>query len=331
MTTKTRADETPDAAASEPETPPVSTYEGIEQWEFVNRTPTREEVVDLLATLPPVWGVKTVDYADYVQGLPSTKKVKIKQERDGRTIKVDEYVDIVTIYMSVSGRVKMLEAAAEQNNWVVDFEPEPVTPTGIPGFLQNDQRIVYREYVVIDRFVESDQGTTVRRLGRKPGTAWVPSTGGSQAAGSNPYEKVETSARGRALAAWGFGVLPGSGIASLEEMQGIGGNRAGIEAEGQTAGQAQPPARKSRGDLTQELLTVAEQVRQARGQDDDEIKTKLAQYAQTAFGVDIVAEKNEGGMVTKVDLSKLRDGQVQLAVNAMKDSLKRIVAEQAVV
>jgi hypothetical protein len=305
----------------------VSEDDGISQWEFVDRVPTRGEVLDLLKTLPPVWGVNTWEFAEYVQGLPSTKKVKF---RDAAGRKVDEYRDIVTIYMSVSGRIKMLEAAQEMNDWVVDFEPEPVTPTGIPGFVQNDERIVYREYVVISKL--RDGRDEPLRIGRRPGTAWVPRTGGSQAAGSNPYEKVETSARGRALAAWGFGVLPGSGIASLEEMQGSRDNRTSMDAEQPAQQQAdRPSGRRSRGDLMTDLLTAAEAIRQARGQEDDEIKTKLAQYCQQAFGVDVAAEKDEGGMVTKVDLSKLRDGQLQLAINAMRDSLRQIQTEQAAI
>ena len=208
-------EKTPEPSTGTPEPPDVTSEAAslIEQWEFVGEAPTRDRVTELLSRLPSVWGVKTVDFADYVQALPQRKKIKVPRE-PGSTVMIDQYLDCWTLYMSVAGRMKMLEAAAEQNGWMVDFEPEPVTPTGCPGMLQMDERVVYREYVRIEAWTTDEDGTPrIRKLGRKSGTAWVPSRGGSGAVSSNPYEKVETSARGRAIAAWGFGVLPGSGVA----------------------------------------------------------------------------------------------------------------------
>jgi len=51
----------------------------ISQWEFIDRIPTRAEVVALLETLAPVYGIEYKDFADHVQGLPSKKKVKKRQ------------------------------------------------------------------------------------------------------------------------------------------------------------------------------------------------------------------------------------------------------------
>jgi hypothetical protein len=207
--------------------PVVDDHDGeieINAWQFFDEPPTQDRVIELLRTLAPVHGVAAVDFADYVQALPQSVKIT-KRGQGGR--KETETRDTWVLYMSVAGRIKMLQQAAEDNDWEVDFEPEPVTATGTPGLLYHgDGRIVYREYVRIG----SRGGETVEPLGRKPGMAWVPFSGGTAAAGSNPYEKVETSARGRAIAAWGFGVLPGSGVASLEEMQGVRQNRAALEA-----------------------------------------------------------------------------------------------------
>lgn len=289
----------------------------LSNWEFRGAPPTTEQVVKLLGSLRPVWGVKTVDYAEFVQALPQNQKVK---EKNDKGQEITTYVAVWRLYMGVAGRVKMLEEAQEEHGWRVDFEPEPVTPTRVPGFVQLDERIVYREYVVI-------YGEAGNPIGRKPGTAWVPAKGGQQAAGSNPYEKVETSARGRAIAAWGFGVLPGTGIASLEEMQSVTQQPPDRikEAEGQP--------RRPRGELLQEVLTRAEEVRQLRGQSDEEMKTKLAEYAKRAFGLDIGTEgftADDGTQMTSaLDWSKVKDGQLVLFSNQLADTAKKIRAAEA--
>lgn len=314
----TDAVEAPDAPPDDDTVDPDQVVPGgISQWEFLNRVPTREEVMDLLGSLPPVWGVHTSDFADYVQTLPQRKKLKIPHPTNPNVL-VDQQIEAFTLYMSVAGRIKMIEEAQEQHGWTVDFEPEPVTPTGAAGYIGLDPRIVYREYVVI-----SNDGSP---LGRKPGTAWVPATGGSNAAGSNPYEKVETSARGRAIAAWGFGVLPGSGVASAEEMLGARFNKAHLDVEEAMArGGGGRQSRKSRGDLLQEALTTAEEVRQARGMDEEAMQAKVGTFLTTNLG--IANGYDAEAKIVRWDLVK--DGQIQLLINSLRDTLTRVRAEQA--
>lgn len=307
-------------------------------WEFLNRVPTLDDVKALLATLPPVWGVATVDYADYVQALPQTKKIKISMP-DNPAVKVAQNIDTFSLYMSVAGRIKMINAAAEMHGWLVDFEPEAYTPTGVPGYISLDPKIVYREYVAIkaatgvvldDQVVMVDDkiiGTPnreYRSLGRKPGTAWVPASGGLNAAGSNPYEKVETSARGRAIAAWGFGVLPGSGVASVEEILGSNANKAFLDAEvGAGRGRNGGQPRRSRGDLLQEVLTVAEEVRQARGITEPEMKVRLGSFLS---GLGITDAYDTEAETVRWEAAK--DGQIVLLVNSLTDSLRHLRNEE---
>lgn len=292
------------------------------QFEFVGRTPTAEEVTELLDGLDHVWGVPFAEIVDFVQGLPSTKKVKRLDEK-GR--KVDEYVDVITLYVSVAGRVQQCRMAAEANGWRVDYEPEPVTPTGCPGFLQMDDRLVYREYVTIWQLRDPD-GQMLDSpvlLGRKSGQAWVPATGGRQAAGSNPYEKVETSARGRALGAWGFGVLPGSGIASLEEMQ-----QAQSRGREPVAGGEEESARKSPEERMEDLKVLIEKVRQARNKSVEQMFTEIAQYASKSFGVDVVLSRTDDGAVDEIDLNQLKPGQVMLLGSALQQTLRQIAQDE---
>lgn len=303
-------DETPEA--------PEGHATEISQWEFLDRVPTRDDVLELLATLPPVFGVSTVEVADYVQALPQKKKTRIPHPDPARAeqgVKVEKFIEAHTLYVGVAGRLKMVQQAAEFNGWSVDFEPEPNTPTGVPGWLEMGERIVYREYMV----VRDGDG---RLLGRKPGTAWVPRTGGSQAAGSNPYEKVETSARGRAIAAWGFGVLPGSGVASLEEVTGAGANRAAIDAEEAQAGGGSNGGRvrESRDDMLQRCLAVAEELRQERGISEEEAREKTAEYLHTQLGVKSVWNAEE----KTIDWAKVKDGQILLLTNSMTDALRKL-------
>jgi hypothetical protein len=287
---------------------PEQVHEPDSNWEFLREPPSVDAVVKLLRELPPVFGVQTVDFVDFVQPLPQSKKVS---RRDDVGRKVAEYIEAWTLYVSVAGRIKMLNAAQEVNDWEVDFRPEPKTPTGVPGYLQFDERIVYREYVVI-----SDGA---RRWGRRPGTAWVPAKGGDAAAGSNPYEKVETSARGRALGAWGFGVLPGSGVASLEEMQGSVGNRAALDAEPVTR---TTRGRPSREQMIEAVLTTAETLRQLRGQPEEWVIDRLRNFVQGRLGVaDAVGEDG------LVDWAKLKDGQIQLLANSLTDAVGEAQAQ----
>lgn len=288
-------------------------------WEFIDSIPTPEDVWTLLSTLKPVYGVQPCDYADFVVGLPSTKKMKVP---DGNR-KVEKFFDVVTLYMGVAGRMKMIADAAEMNGWCVNFVPEPVTPTGVPGMLQMDDRIVYREYVEIEALrgkypVDGEDVDELYRrgdvLGRRPGTAWVPSTGGKQAAGSNPYEKVETAARGRAIAAWGFGVLPGSGVASLEEMLGSAYNRKSL-----LGGEKDPEkvdVRLGRNELIEKLLMETEIVRQLRQVDQSFMLEKLAVYFEGTFGIEGIRIE-DGETVTGLDWVKAKDGMLQLGLNQM--------------
>jgi hypothetical protein len=162
----------------------------LSNWEIIDRIPTPEEVLGLLKLLKPQWGVKPEDFLEYIVPLPSNKKVKIEVEREGRKVATDVFKSVYTLYMSVSGRIAMLNAAAEINGWRVDLEPGAGDPTLPPGFIElgksEDEHIVYREQCVIFRNTEDGMQAP---LGVKTGTAWVKARGGQQAAGSNPYEK----------------------------------------------------------------------------------------------------------------------------------------------
>lgn len=290
--------------------------EPVSRWEFIDELPTPETVVELLKTLPPVFGIETADYAEYVVPISQNAKVKIRQP-DGRSREV--YHEVWRLYMSVAGRQAMLQAAAEKNGWTVSFVPEnPVNGRDAwPGIWEHGEKLVYREYVAIEK-----DGAA---LGRKPGMAHVPSTGGKGAAGSNPYEKVETSARGRAIAAWGFGVLPGSGVASLEEMY-----SAPVTPGAGTPEAAEPRRRLTNEEMIEQIRERMEEVRQLRGEEPDATQAKMLEYLQKSFGlaegeVTVLADDD----TKSIDWSKLKAGQLRLTLNVLDSSAQKIRAEQS--
>lgn len=310
----------PPAAETETAPPtddaPEGLYVPIANWEFINEIPTTETVHELLDSLPLQWGVRVADYLPYVQALPANKKVKVDVARsDGQgTNKVEQILPIYTLYMTVAGREQMLRAAAEINDWRVDLEPA-IIPNQPPGFLafdvESDRPIVYRETCTIWRN-EGDDGSVQVCLGTKSGTAWVPGTGRQQAAKSNPVEKVETAARGRAIAAWGIGVLPGSGVASVEEMQ----FRATPAVR-----QRGVQARRSRDDLVDEILTAAERVRLLREIEDETVmRDKIASYASEQFDRQI--QREDGTL----DFGRLRDAHLVLVLGMLEQTAQRLEA-----
>ena len=306
---------------TEPAVPDTAVAETAgEPWEFIGRPPTVAEVRALVEKLPDCYGVKYVDYLDYVQALPQNKTIdKPHSNRPGVVVK--ERVPVWSLYMSVAGRVKMLNDIAEQQEWVVSFEPEPVTPTGVPGLISMETRIVYREYVTIEgRYWDDSKASTVP-IGRKPGTAWVPYSGGSNAAGSNPYEKVETSARGRAIAAWGIGVLPGSGIASLEEMRSVESNERGMDKE-QERSKQQAQNRMSRDELIADCLTAGEEFRSAAGVDDAQVVARMEDYLGGKLGIEGVV--GEDG----IQWDKVKDGQIRLLTTKMRERARELLSTQ---
>jgi hypothetical protein len=279
----------------------IDSGQHINQWEFSINPPTREQVMELLSSHRDVWGLKYAEYSDYVQALPQNKK--ISRRVDGR--KEDIYYENWTLYVSVGGRLAMLSELTEVRGWTSSFVPEPVTPTGVPGFISlGDQgeggRIIYREYLEI----HDEEG---RLVGRKPGMAWVPYTGGQQAAGSNPYEKVETSARGRSLGAWGIGVIPGSGIATVEEIAQMWENKA-MADQGLRPRSAVGNTRKSRKQLLEESTKAMASLRELSGWTQEEIETQVSNYMTNLLGIKEPVKLVDGAMV--LDWDKPKDGQL---------------------
>jgi len=237
--------------------PAVTTPEQFSRWEWISRmnnkvNPQVDEVERLLKELPKVWGVDTIDFIEYVHAIGQrTNVAEPDQPKDFRWV--------VRLYMSVAGRIKMLEKAQGINTWSrVELEPEPNTPTGMPGILVYAENVVYR---VNCKVYGIDNTGEEMLIGTRSGT--------SSRIGSNSWEKAETAANGRAIAEWGFGVLPGSGVASAEEMQ----NPEVFRAQRmEAAAEAEPEAKETKQDIIQELAQIYFEAQQVLGLTDEEIR-----------------------------------------------------------
>lgn len=234
-------------------------------WEWKEEAPTTEDVMDALRTLTPVWGVQTIDYADFVLPMERNEKVKVGKET--------RYVPTWRLYMQVAGRVKMAEEACQVHGFGLYEEIE----------LTESMVIVRNELWRID-------GDDSMKIRSTHGLASV-------AGGDAPWMKAETAARGRALGGLGFGVLPGTGIASLDEMQIV--ETYGVDLRPETKSVRD----RSKEEVIEAVVEAKEELRQLRGQEVEELDDKLGAYVLSAFGADI--RTDEGLAWTKLNKGKL--------------------------
>lgn len=264
--------------------------------EWLDRPPTIEETMAFLERQGPTGTVHVKDYAAFIVPLSQNKKMQ-----DGK------YRTAYHLYMTVAGRVRMFNDDCAAQGATSLIEPDPaVSP---PGWIyQSEERLVYR---VRARMTLADD-----KIATRYGTAWVPWVGGSRAVETNRYEKAETSATGRALAAFGYGVLPGSGIASYEEVYG---------AAEQVEKQEKPKAKKrTKDELIAEVDEQIAILADARGEDPLQIATNIADWVSQQFHKDIAAmadSKVNEGKGDGVWWRELKDGELTLIINQLKQKI----------
>jgi hypothetical protein len=148
---------------------------------------TREEILALCRKARDVGSVKHEDFADYIVVLESRRKVH------------DEWQASEHAYMAVDGKLAMANEDHRKQNKRLDFgEPKVL--------LDNPEQLTLQVTV------------TSQVYGTRHGIATSRKKGGTAAERDFPWEVAETSAIGRALAAMGYGLLPGAGLASAEDM-----------------------------------------------------------------------------------------------------------------
>lgn len=147
-----------------------------------------EELMNLCQKAPKIGMVRHEEFVDYIVVLDKVRRVQGKWERTE------------TAYMSVDGKVAMANEDHRRQEKKMNFED--------PVILVNDQ-----ENLTLLVAINSEA------YGRRHGIATSRKVGGSPYEAAHPWEIAETSAIGRALSAMGYGVLPGSGMASAEDIK----------------------------------------------------------------------------------------------------------------
>jgi hypothetical protein len=151
---------------------------------------TRDEILARLKATPNVGQVKHEDFIDYVVVIKGTKNEGTKER--------PKWVTVENPYMTVNGKNAMAVQDAAAQNVRIDIRTD---------ILHLDEK-----QVTLRATIEAPHGTA-------QGIASSSFTGARGAEDSNPWEVAETSAIGRALSTLGYGLIPGAGRASAEDMQ----------------------------------------------------------------------------------------------------------------
>ncbi len=171
------------------------------------------------------------DYADFVVLLES-------QRRNG-----DEWQSTLQPYMAVDGKMAMANEDHRQQGKRLDF--------AAPQVLHNTDEALTLLVTV-----------TSEIYGTRHGIATSRKQAGTRAEREFPWEVAETSAIGRALSAMGYGLFPGAGLSSYEDMLRVGatsGNngkdKGGAESEGREYPRRTSPLSNNQRNKLIELYT----------------------------------------------------------------------------
>ena len=148
---------------------------------------TREEILALLDKARDVGAVKHVDFVDYVVVLEGRRKVQ------------GQWQTTEHAYMTIDGKLAMANEDHRKQAKRLDF--------GEPKVLVDSSEQLTLQVTVTSEIYGVRHGiaTSRKKIGTNAEKDW-------------PWEVAETSSIGRALAAMGYGLLPGSGLAGAEDL-----------------------------------------------------------------------------------------------------------------
>ena len=153
---------------------------------------TDNELLKLCEAAPQIGKVTLAEFRQYVTVMER------RQKTDSGQWKVVE-----TPYMAVDGRIMMARVDHQGQGAMLVFSPATI-------WADSEDELTLLVTV------------TSSVYGAASGTATSKRRGGVPIEAQHPWEIAETSALGRALGSLGYGLFPGAGLASSEDMQRVG-------------------------------------------------------------------------------------------------------------
>lgn len=204
---------------------------------------TREEVLALCRKARDVGAVKHEDYVDYVVVLESKRMVG------------GEWQTVEHAYMAVDGKLAMANEDHRKQGKRLDFHEPKV-------LLDNPEQLTLLVTVTSEIY------------GTRHGIATSRKKGGTAAERDFPWEVAETSAIGRALAAMGYGLIPGAGLASAEDV---------MRATGAPSAEKERAARRSPLMSANQRNKLIEMYRERHGGTEAQVLQGLDALFQSTF------------------------------------------------
>lgn len=320
---------------------------GKEGNRWYNERPNGEAIAEWFSTAVEIpEGLKAESYVAGVVLIPGKEKANEPWGFNDRGLPMWQEVEnlVFTPYMKVETRVQFFhDLMAANDDWLGVIEPvEPEEPNGKlpPGFsrivvAEKDKAqvpfvtctmkvTVYKRSTVETR-TRLDTRTGVLHTSRTgetlidaaPATKMVPLLDRWKKADPHALEKAETGAVGRALGMSGMLVIPGTGIATAEDMQQALGQEAasGVEAGAETAPAAEGSAARDVGTEPShaELVALASStVNALKEADEARYTTFLAWVQERKFGTKV------GTMPDPAlkELIKKAEGELEAAAKA---------------
>jgi hypothetical protein len=204
---------------------------------------TREEILALCRKARDIGSVKHEDFADYIVVLESRRKVG------------DEWQTSEHAYMAVDGKLAMANEDHRKQGKRLDFAEPKV-------LLDNPEQLTLQVTVTSEIY------------GTRHGIATSRKKGGTPAERDFPWEVAETSAIGRALAAMGYGLLPGAGLASAEDV---------LRASGTAERERRETTRRATLMTANQRNKLIEMYRERHSGDEAQVLQGLDALFQSAF------------------------------------------------
>lgn len=287
---------------------------------WIGAPPSADEFAD--------WFMKSVrihdglDPGNYVGGItliPAKEKRQVEERRGQQVVFVDQYRMTYTPYAKVETRIAYFWDLCMDRGWVGEIAPliPPNAMTqiqeatiGEPFYLmpslREDGRIGYQRACTMRvRAYDPDRG------GRHGGVVMMPPGGtkvGPFSSDMNSALRVETGAVGRALGMAGILVIPGSGVATAEDMQELAGQTDRLDEQEPSL----PPPANGEATAAGDLQAEADVLRLRIESDFPGLADELELWAQER----------------KIDLNEPKPTQLRALVKQMEKKLKEVEASR---